>query len=126
LWAHRVSKHGATKVTPVELVFSQEVVLPVEVNLQACRTSRQDGLSAKEYIGLMMDKIDEVTEGKLKALQEIEREKLQTARAYNKKVREKAFQVGDLVWKTILPLGTEIANLASDYQAGKVLTELWV
>jgi hypothetical protein len=54
----------------------------------------------------MMDKIDEVTEGKLKALQEIEREKLQTARAYNKKVREKAFQVGDLVWKTSLPLGT--------------------
>jgi hypothetical protein len=33
LWAHRVSKHGATKVTPFELVFGQEVVLPIEVNL---------------------------------------------------------------------------------------------
>jgi hypothetical protein len=40
LWAHRVSKHGATKVTSFELVFSQEVVLPVEANLHACRTSR--------------------------------------------------------------------------------------
>jgi hypothetical protein len=26
------------------------------------------------------------------------------AKAYNKKVKAKSFQVGDLVWKTILPL----------------------
>jgi hypothetical protein len=35
----------------------------------------------------MMDKIDELTEGQIKALQEIEKEKLQTTRAYNKRVR---------------------------------------
>ena len=29
------------------------------------------------------------------------------AKAYNKKVRAKSFQVGELVWKTILPLGTK-------------------
>jgi hypothetical protein len=33
LWAHRTSKHGATKVTPFELVYVQEAVLPIEVNL---------------------------------------------------------------------------------------------
>jgi transposase InsO family protein len=35
LWAYRVFKHGAIKVTPFEQVYEQEVVLPVEVNLQA-------------------------------------------------------------------------------------------
>jgi transposase InsO family protein len=35
LWAHRISKHSATKVTPFELVYGQEVILPVEVNLDA-------------------------------------------------------------------------------------------
>jgi transposase InsO family protein len=35
LWAHRISKHSATNVTPFELVYGQEVVLPVEVNLDA-------------------------------------------------------------------------------------------
>jgi transposase InsO family protein len=35
LWAHRISRHGATKVTPFELVYGQEVVLLVEVNLGA-------------------------------------------------------------------------------------------
>ena len=29
------------------------------------------------------------------------------ARAYNKKGKTKSFQVGELVWKTILPLGTK-------------------
>jgi hypothetical protein len=39
LWSHRVSRHGATKMTPFELVYGQEVVLPIEVNLQACRVA---------------------------------------------------------------------------------------
>jgi hypothetical protein len=33
--AHCISKHIATKVTPFELVYRQEFVLPVEVNLDA-------------------------------------------------------------------------------------------
>jgi transposase InsO family protein len=40
LWTHRVSKHSATKVTPFELVYEQEVILPVEVNLDALRIAR--------------------------------------------------------------------------------------
>jgi hypothetical protein len=54
----------------------------------------------------MMDRIDDVSEERLRALREIETQKLSVAKAYNKKVREKSFQIGDLVWKTILPIGT--------------------
>jgi hypothetical protein len=106
LWAHRMSKHGATKVTPFELVYGKEAVLPIEVSLQNLRVTRQNHLSAKEYNELMMDKIDDTLESRFKALEEIEREKVKIARAYNKCVTEKSFQVGDLVWKTIFPLGT--------------------
>jgi hypothetical protein len=35
LWAHRISKHNVTKVTPFELVYGQEAIVPVEVNLDA-------------------------------------------------------------------------------------------
>jgi hypothetical protein len=35
LWAHHISKHSATKVTPFELVYGKEVILPIEVNLDA-------------------------------------------------------------------------------------------
>jgi hypothetical protein len=106
LWTHRTSRHGATKVTPFELMYGQEAVLPVEINLQNWRASGQDNLSAKEYNELMMDAIDDVPESRFRALREIETEKIKIAKAYNKRVIEKSFQVGDLVWKTILPLGT--------------------
>jgi hypothetical protein len=39
-------------------------------------------------------------------LEEIEKEKVKIAKAYNKCAAEKFFQVEDLVWKMILPLGT--------------------
>ena len=107
LWAHRISKHGATQVTPFELVYGQEAVLPVEINLEAFRVARQNDLSAVDYNNLTMDRIDDVSEERLKALREIEKEKLRVAKAYNKRVREKSFQIGDLVWKTILPIGTK-------------------
>ena len=29
LWAHRISRHGATKVTPFELVYGQEAVVRI-------------------------------------------------------------------------------------------------
>jgi hypothetical protein len=45
----------------------------------------------------MMDRLDEAIENRFRALREIEKEKLRVAKAYNKKVREKSFQIGDLV-----------------------------
>jgi hypothetical protein len=107
LWVHRTSRHGATKVTPFEILYVQEAVLPVEIGLQNLRVTKQDSLSAKEYHELMMDKIDDVPKSRFKALEEIEREMLKIAKAYNKRVMEKLFQVGDLVWKMILLLGTQ-------------------
>jgi hypothetical protein len=35
LWAHCICKYSTTKVTPFELVYEQEVILPMEVNLVA-------------------------------------------------------------------------------------------
>jgi hypothetical protein len=91
LWAHHISRHGATRVTPFELVYSQEVVLPVEVNLAAYRLAKQNELSAVDYHDLMMNNIDEVTDKRLQALKKIENDKIQVARAYNKKVKLKSF-----------------------------------
>ena len=54
LCAYR-TRHGATKVTPFELVYGQEAVLPVEVNLDAYRLAKQNDISAVDYYDLMMD-----------------------------------------------------------------------
>ena len=81
--------------------------MPVEVNLDDYRLVKLNDLTVVDCHDLMMDNIDEVSEKRLQALTKIEKDKLRVARAYNKKVRAKSFQVGGLVWKTILPLETK-------------------
>jgi hypothetical protein len=66
LWAYRISKHSATKVTPFELVYGQEAILPVEVNLDALRIARQNELSAIHYHNLMLDRLDEVSDERVR------------------------------------------------------------
>jgi hypothetical protein len=112
LLAHHISRYGTTKVTPFELIYGQEAILLVEVNLAAYRLAKKNELSIVDYHNLMMD-IDEVTNKRLQALREIEKDKIRVAKANNKKVNMKSFQVGDLVWKMILLVG------AKDHKFGK-------
>jgi hypothetical protein len=53
----------------------------------------------------MLDRLDKMSNERVKTLGEIKRDKLRVARAYNKRVKKKLFQVRDLVWKMILPIG---------------------
>jgi hypothetical protein len=53
---------------------------------------------------------------------------LRVARAYNKKVKEKSFQVEDLVWKSILSIGSRSnkfrkwsPNWKGQYRIGEVI-----
>jgi hypothetical protein len=91
LWAHHISRLGATKVTPFELVYGQEAVLPIKVNLGAYRLAKQNDLNAVVYHNLIMDNIDEITDKRMRALKEIEKDKARVVRAYNKKIRPKSF-----------------------------------
>jgi hypothetical protein len=48
-------------------------------------------LSAVDYHNLMLDRLDEVSDERVKALDKIERDKLRVAKAYNKRVKETSF-----------------------------------
>jgi hypothetical protein len=50
------------KVTPFELIYGQEVVLLVEINLGAYRPAKQNNLYVDTYYALMMKNIDEVAD----------------------------------------------------------------
>jgi hypothetical protein len=73
LWTHRISKHSVTKVTHFELVYKQEVVLPVEVNLNAIHIAQQNELLIVDYHKLMLGRLDEASDERIKVLDEIER-----------------------------------------------------
>jgi hypothetical protein len=91
LCAHRISKHSATKVTPFKLIYGQEAILLEKENSDALRIARQNELSALDYHNLMLDRLDDASDERIKALGEIEKDKLRVVRAYNKKVKKKSF-----------------------------------
>jgi hypothetical protein len=63
----------------------------VEISLNVVRFARQNDLTVGDYYNLMMCNIDEVTNKRLMALREIEKDKIMVARVYNKKVKAKSF-----------------------------------
>jgi hypothetical protein len=54
------------------LTCGQEVVLPMEINLQAYRIMHQYALSVVEYKDIMMYGIDELPKNQFRARREIE------------------------------------------------------
>jgi hypothetical protein len=55
----------------------------------------------------MNDNVEDLTELRLWSLEKIRENKAKVARAYNKKVKLKEFQVRDLVWEVVLSSGTK-------------------
>ena len=107
LWAYIMACHGATKVSPYQLVYGHEVVLLWELKLDSRRVTFQDQLTADEYSALMKDKLEDLAGHRLKALANVEANKARVGRWYDKKVKIKTFAQGELVWKLILPIGTK-------------------
>jgi hypothetical protein len=102
-----MAPHGATKTSPYELVYGHHVVLPWEIQSDSRRVVLQKDLCSKEYSGLMMDELEDLHMIRLKALENIEKNKTRVAKYYNKKVKVKQFAEGDLVWKALLPIRTK-------------------
>ena len=56
-------------------------MLPVEISLNAVRFAKQNDLTVGDYYNSMMDNIDEVTDKRVTALGEIEKDKIMVAKA---------------------------------------------
>ncbi|XP_058180182.1 uncharacterized protein LOC131298724 [Rhododendron vialii] len=99
----QTSQRESTKVTPFELVYGHAAVLPVEINVQSLRVTRHYDPDLQYEEAMFLD-IDGLEGKRLHALNQIQAQKKRVERAYNKRVKQKSFAVGDLVWKTILPI----------------------
>jgi transposase InsO family protein len=107
LWAYRMAPYGATQTSPYELVYGHHAVLPWEMQSGSRRIKLQKDLSSKDYNDLMMDELEDLHMIRLRALENIEKNKMRVAKYYNKKVKVKQFAEGDLVWKALLSIGTK-------------------
>ena len=94
LWSIRTIVKEATGQNPFKLVYGSEALLPVKIGVQTTRVKHLSQEENQQYRLLDLELIDEVRENatlKMAAYQN------RIARLYNKKVRCRMFQAGDLV-----------------------------
>jgi transposase InsO family protein len=89
LWSYRMACHGSTKCSPSELVYGHSVVLPWKTKIGSRRVLLQDNLKADDYKCLVMDNLEDLHCHRLKALENIEANKLRITKYYDKKVKYK-------------------------------------
>jgi ubiquinone biosynthesis protein COQ9 len=67
-----LSRRGATKVAPFGSVYEKEILLLIDVNLDAYRLDKQNKLSIVMY-QYLMNNIDEVVDKRLKAIKDMKK-----------------------------------------------------
>lgn len=68
LSACRKSPKEATNATPFRLTYEHYVVLPVQIYLQSARIQRQNDIPSKHYWNMMLDKLVDLDDERLVAL----------------------------------------------------------
>ncbi|XP_073056874.1 uncharacterized protein [Primulina eburnea] len=101
LWAYRTTPRLPTQETPFSLVYGSEAVLPIEIGETYPRVESyphdNDESRARE--------LDLVEEKRDRAFIRMEAYRGRVMKSYNKKVRVRDFQIGDLVMKKVNPAG---------------------
>ncbi|CAL2256534.1 unnamed protein product [Prunus armeniaca] len=110
LWAYRTSKREATGMTPYALTYGHDAILPTEIAVQSLRIAHQHDLVGEDYSQAMLLELEGLDAARIDTLNKLLAGKQAVSRAYNKRVRNKSFEEGEIVWKAVLPLGTHVAG----------------
>ncbi|XP_030969578.1 uncharacterized protein LOC115989840 [Quercus lobata] len=98
LWAYRTTFRTPTQATPYSLVYGVEAVLPLERQIPSLRIAIQEGLTGEENAKLRLQELEALDEKRLEAQQRLECYQARLSSAFNKRVKPRSFQVGDLVF----------------------------
>ena len=93
LWAHRTAKSQATRTSPFSLVYGTEAITPIDLVKPVVKLA--------EILGVPREAALEIVEEKCDNTASHNRLYQANMRARHKgQVKERRFQVGELVWKT--------------------------
>ncbi|KAL0426583.1 UNVERIFIED_CONTAM: hypothetical protein Slati_2833100 [Sesamum latifolium] len=98
LWAYRTIPRGSTGETPFSLVYGTEAIIPAELGMPPHRVMN---FSEECNENLLRENLDLIEELREKAFLRIQRYKNIMINSYNKRVKSRSFQVGDLVLRRV-------------------------
>ncbi|GKV35525.1 hypothetical protein SLEP1_g43782 [Rubroshorea leprosula] len=94
LWSCRTTPSSATGETSFSLAYGAEAVIPVEIGLPSARSDRHNDQNNGQLLRENLDLVEEIREmARIRNMADQSR----VAKFYNKRVRARQFQVGDLV-----------------------------
>jgi hypothetical protein len=101
LWAYQTSIQTSTGATPYSLVYGMEAVLPIEVEIPSARILREAELSEADWVEERQLHLNLVDERRLRAMHHARCYRQRMARAFQKKVRSRDLQPGDMVLRIL-------------------------
>ncbi|XP_075483633.1 uncharacterized protein LOC142523787 [Primulina tabacum] len=101
LWAYRTTHRAPTQEIHFNLVYDFEAVIPVEIGQTSARVEFYPDDNDQSR-GMELDLVEEKRE---QALIRMEAYRGGVMKSYNKRVRIRYFQIGDLVIKKVNPVG---------------------
>ncbi|KAG9458863.1 hypothetical protein H6P81_003371 [Aristolochia fimbriata] len=104
LWAYRITYRTPTESTLYSFVYGVEAVLPLEIQIPSLRVSLREGLTEEENVRLRLQELESLDEKRLEAQQRLECYQARLTRAFNKNVKLRSFQKGDLVLAVRRPI----------------------
>ncbi|XP_010420641.1 PREDICTED: uncharacterized protein LOC104706174 [Camelina sativa] len=107
LWSHRTSPRRSTGQTPFSIAYGKEALAPEEIGVPTLRRSilvHNPALNTE----MMLDTLDTLEKERGRALIRIQNYQQQAAKFYNKKVRPRHFDEGDLVLRKVFENTAEL------------------
>jgi len=117
LYAYRTIIRTSIGTTPYSLVYGMEAVMPLKVEIPLLRVLMDSELEEAEWAKVRYEQLNLISEKRIAAICHHQLYLKRMAKAYDKKVRPRMFQEGDLVLKKLLSLpGEDHSKWAPNYE----------
>ncbi|XP_055814481.1 uncharacterized protein LOC129884162 [Solanum dulcamara] len=127
LLGYRTTVRTSIGATPYLLVYGTEAVIPVEVEIPSLRIIQEAELSNADWVRNRIEHLALIDEKRMTSICHGQLYQQRMTRAFNKRVRRRTFEVGQLVLKRIFPhqndyKGKFAPNRQGPYMVRKVLS----
>ena len=110
LWAYRTIARKPTGISPFALTYGIEVVIPTEIGLPTIRTATPES----ENAGSVVKELDTSDELREAAAIRVASYQCRLENSYNKRVKPRVFQPGDLVLRKFFENTTDPSQESSN------------
>jgi len=125
LLGYRTTVRTSVGATPYLLVYGTEAVIPAEVEIPSLRIIAEAKIDDDELVKTRLEQLNLIDEKRLAVVYHGQLYQRRIARAYNKKVRPRKFEVGQHVLKRILPHQVEAkGKFAPNWQGPFIVTRV--